>query len=83
MSNIWESFFDGMEKIAINPLSVAAHGMSIMGIKDRIRQSEHLTKLNPINKDRASGLKLKSPYQYQFFLWVGSEAVLIYHPICL
>jgi len=66
MNHIWNSFFREMEKTAINPMSIAMHGMNLMNLKDKINQSNIATQLTPLNRQAASNLKLQSPYQYQF-----------------
>lgn len=67
MDAVWNSFFREMEKIAINPMTVAMHSMNLLNLKGKIQEAKQTTTLNPITRDAAtSNLKLKSPYQYQF-----------------
>jgi len=65
MNVIWNSFFKEMEKVAVS-LGLVMHGMNLLNLKDRIKQSKKLTTLNPLTRNAANGLKLKSPYQYRF-----------------
>jgi len=55
-----------MEKVAIDPMSVAMHGMNILNLKDKIQKENMANQLNPISRSAPGSLKLQSPYSYQF-----------------
>lgn len=64
-NKILKSFANEIEKSAVVG-SLLMGGLHLMSLKDQIAEMQQRTQINPLQKDMAKGLKLRSPYSYQF-----------------
>jgi len=66
MDPMWKSFFNHtMEKTAIIGSALYA-GLSLMQLGDKNKELQNVAKINPLQRGRDAGLKLKPSYAYQF-----------------
>ena len=62
---VLKSFGNEIEKIALTS-GLLMGGMHMLGLKDEIKTMQQKSTINPLRRDAAMKLKLRSPYSYQF-----------------